>query len=160
MRQFFISVGVAILTMFAYVKVGAEVGDFSNGGWQSTAANLGDWEEWEEYCGQSWECSWAWEDPLVMAQMLGGSGFDGVGSFITSPPELTGECMHVSILLHDSGLTVSGEDCNGNFVPDGPGEQPLVDRLQELMDAGVISLYPGWHFSDGSDQQTIINTGN
>ena len=161
MRKLSISVVVAIIGMFFYAKGDAEVGDFTDEGWLSTTPNLGNLEEWLEYChGLSWECDWAWKDPLVMAQMLGGPGFDGVGSYITSPSELPGECMHVSILVHDTGLTVSGEDCNGNFVPDGPGEQLLVSRLQELMDAGIISLYPGWHYSDGSDQQADTNSGN
>jgi len=46
------------------------------------------WEEWEEMCTSpaQWECAWAWEDPLVMAQMLGGAGYDGVGSYYESDP--------------------------------------------------------------------------
>jgi len=68
-------------------------------------------EDWMQECMEQgslqWECSLAWDVPLVMAQILGGPGYDGFGSYIISEPSSGDFC-------NDEGCTTTQPADNGH----------------------------------------------
>ena len=71
-------------------------------------------EDWEEICGTSWECNWAWEDPLVMAQMIMSSARNGQAwssSFTFTEGDLWVSCVDFSV-----GANGNVSNCSAGYT--------------------------------------------
>jgi hypothetical protein len=93
--------------------------------------------------GQMWEWQWALSDPLVMAQMMGGAGFDGVDSYIVSAEFSTGDIPIVTNSFNTGQMvtTVTGEDANGNMIVDAYEDEILAWRAS-VIEGGTETLLP------------------